>query len=286
MKLLHVAVFTPNSTNVWQAKGFENQGVNVIRYDYRERLKVRGSVEDRDCELIALCYEEMPDIILFSKCNNMSVRVVEECNKIGKTVLWYMDWRGNINQELIEKMKACEHVFCSRWDGINEAVKHNSSVHRLQGGFDPDIHHPFDVSKTRDVVFIGEVRADRGKYINHAGIEVVTGVYGEAHSRVVSEAKINISFTEGDGVSNRLYKLLAAKGFVLTQPWYRMQDDFTIGNDFDTFESVGELKEKIAYYLKNDVEREHVAQHGFETVSKYDHNNYARKILEVVKCKI
>ncbi len=39
MKILHVAVFTPQSTNVGQADGFESLGHEVIRYDYRAMAK-------------------------------------------------------------------------------------------------------------------------------------------------------------------------------------------------------------------------------------------------------
>jgi spore maturation protein CgeB len=102
------------------------------------------------------------------------------------------------------------------------------------------------------------------------------------HSIVVSETKINLSFTEGTGVSNRLYKLLAAKGFVLTMPFDTMHQDFTPGKDFDIFNTPSELKQKIKYYLKNENEREIIALHGYKTVQKYDHVNYAKFILKKI----
>ena len=64
MKILHVAVFTPNSTNVWQADGFEALGHEVIRYDYRARITALSSYKNRDLELITLCQIEKPDIII------------------------------------------------------------------------------------------------------------------------------------------------------------------------------------------------------------------------------
>ena len=287
MKILHVAVFTHQSTNVWQADAFENLGHRVIRYDYRQKAKeLDGKLGNenpkRDEHLIVLCKEERPDIILYSKCNQMDVRVIEEGSKIGKTVLWYMDFNDNINSELIDKFKTCNYVFCSRWDGLNVARQYNNNVYRLQGGYNPKVHYPIDVPKVRDVVFIGKSRSDRTVYQKETGFEIINGVYNEDHSKIVSETKINLSFTEGDGVSNRIYKIMAAKGFVLTQPWYNMEEDFEVGKDFDIFISLEHLKKQIKYYLENENKRESIAKHGYKTVQKYDNTNYARKIIGVM----
>jgi spore maturation protein CgeB len=283
MKILHVAVFTPMSTNVCQADGFEYLGHEVIRYDYRAKAKRYGSI-GRDDHLITICRNEKPDIILFSKCNNMHVSVVEECGKIGTTVLWYMDNFRNINEELKQKMGKCDYIFCATSAGINEALNYNDDVHRLHGGYDSRIHCPMEVPKTRDVCFIGEIYPYRAKFIRAINCEVIKGVYNEDHARIVSETKINLNFTEGDGVSNRIYKILAAKGFLLTTPWLEMEYDFTPGDDFVVFSTIDDLKSIIGYYLNNEVERERIADHGYRTIKQYDHINYAKKIMEVVKC--
>lgn len=285
MKILHVAVFTPTSTNVWQADGFEELGHEVIRYDYRAMAKRYGSI-GRDEHLISLCRKERPDFSLFSKCNKMHVNVVKECGKIGKTVLWYMDGIPNMNKELIDKMKHSDYVFCSMRDCVLEAKKHcrNSYRHPCEGGFDSRIHYPIVTPKVRDVAFIGNVysyvlpyRKQFGKEVN---FDIINGVFNEAHSKVVSETKINLCFTDGGGVSNRLYKLLASRGFVLTMPWDTMLEDFLPGKDFDVFTTPSELNEKIKYYLENEKEREVIASHGYRTVQKYNYINYARFILE------
>ncbi len=289
MKILHVGVFTSGSTNIWQADGFSNLGHDVYRYDYRARAReLDGKLSDnnpkRDANLITTCRVYNPDIILFSKCNQMDVRVVRECGKVGKTVLWYMDFSDNINAELIYKMQASDFIFCSRWDGIY-AAKHyskNGNVYRLQGGYDPALHYPVDIPKIRDVCFIGRMRPNRDHFRRGYPFDVITGVYGEEHSKTVSETKINLSFNEGDGTSNRLYKLLAAGGFVLTQPWKYMEEDFVVGSDFDVFNTPEELKSKIEYYLNHEDVREKIAVCGNNTVQLYDKNNYAKRIVEEV----
>jgi len=282
MKILHIAVFTPQSTNVWQADGFESLGHEVIRYDYRAMAKRYGSI-GRDEHLTSLCRKESPDIILFSKCNKMDIKVVEECGEVGKTVLWYMDNFHNMNVELIEKMKECDFVFASCSSALNEASKYNAQVYRHHGGYDSNIHRLTDVPKTRDVVFVGGMYPYRMPYRDAVNFEVLNGVFNENHARIVSETKINLNFTEGDGVSNRIYKILGAGGFLLTTPWDSMEEDgFEPGKDFDTFTNPIELRDKVKYYLEYEDEREEIAAHGYETVKQYDHVNYAKKILEVV----
>ena len=282
MKVMMVAVFSDMSTNTWQAKGFENLGFDVVRYNYRVRANKIGR-KNRDNEIISVCKDERPDMILFSKCNLVNIKVVRECNKICKTVLWYMDFMPRIDAELKQKMEECNYVFCSRYDGVNEALKLNKNVYRLQGGYDPDEYFPMDLPKRYDSVFIGNIdRRGRRDYVGNVDFDVITGVYGRDHSKIVSESKINLSFSEGDGISNRIYKLLASKGFVLTQPWHKMEEDWEVGKDFDIFNSPSELKEKIIYYLNNSSERNYIAECGYIKVQNYDNNNYARRISDIV----
>jgi len=273
--------------SVWQANAFENLGHEVIRYDYRQKARdldggIYNNNPKRDSDLIETCYNKKPDVILFSKCNKMNVEVVKKCGKVGKTVLWYMDPGNNVNSELIEKIKECNCIFCSRLPAIKVAKKYGKNVYRLQGGYDSNIHKPINVPKIRDVVFIGEMRFYRTIFKTGWDFEVINGVYNEDHSKIVSETKINLNFTNGDGVSNRIYKIMAAKGFLLSLPWRTMEEDFKVGVDLGVFETPAELRENIKYYLEHKKEREKIAQHGYETVKKYDNINYAKKILEVI----
>jgi len=289
MKILHVAVFTPNSTNVWQADGFEALGHEVIRYDYRARVTVLSSYENRDLELITLCQIEKPDIILFSKCNLMSFYVVEQCRKICKTVMWYMDGLNNFCDEVIQKFNHSDFVFCSIYECAIEAQKYckNSVRHPCEGGFDSRIHRPVNVPKIRDIAFIGSVYdyvlPYRVELKNHINFDIIENVYGIEHSKAVSETKINLCLTNGEGVSNRLYKLLAANGFVLSMPFNTMEQDFTPGQDFIVFNSVVEAKKQIDFYLNNEDEREKIAEHGYKTVQKYNHINYAKFIIDYIR---
>jgi spore maturation protein CgeB len=283
MKILHIAVFKPESSNVWQANGFEALGHQVYRFDYRQVAVELGSDKARDIRAIEVCNNYQPDIILFSKCNKMHVRVVEECNKVGTTALWYMDNFHNLDQEVRSKMKECNYVFCSTRRSCNVATLYNSNVSRLTGGFDPTTHRPMNLYKSRDVLFIGSMHSNRPIYQKAVGFPVVHGVYNEEHCRLVNETKVNINITEGDGVSNRIYKIMGAGGFLLTNPWDEILEDFVPDVDLATFTSPEEMKAKINYYVNNDEERDKIALNGYIKAKKRDNIYYARRIIETCK---
>ena len=113
MKILFVAVFNKSSTNWSQSDALKRNSVDVIEFNYREIASKIGN-KRRDEILIEKCKNEKPDVILFSKCNEIHYRVVDECNKFSKSILWYMDpLNSQFNQSLIEKIKRCNLTFCA-----------------------------------------------------------------------------------------------------------------------------------------------------------------------------
>jgi hypothetical protein len=279
MKILFVAVFNKNSTNWAQSKAFEENGHKVIEFNYREISSRIGDIK-RDNLLIKTCNEEKPNLVLFSKCNEINYRVIIECNKVSKTALWYMDpLNCNFNSSLINKIKYCHHTFCALWEPF-EAAKNISGdkVKFLQEGFDHIQNYPIDIKYKYDVSFIGILRNKRFDYHKALKFDVISNAYGEEHSKAVSESKINLNFTEG-GTSDRTYKVLASKGFLLTEPWPNMEKDFTINEDLVIFENAEELKSKIDYYLNNEEERLKIAESGYKTVQKFSRFNWAKEIV-------
>jgi len=279
-KLLFVGVFNERSTNPSQARAFEKLGVNVSRYDYRKRAREIG-VPARDSEIIGTCQQFRPDLVFLSKCNDVGTRVVHECNRISSTALWYMDpLNGNFTPGLIEKIKACTFTCCALHDPYVEAKKYGSSVFFLHEGFDPDCDFPAQAEPKHDVSFIGSLRGERADYHKALEFHVYSNTYGRNHAVAVAESRINLNFTEG-GASDRVYKVLAAGGALLTQPWPEMEHDFRVGTDLDIFNSVGELTDKIDWYLGNPAKRHELASAGRATVQAYGRDQFARAIIGI-----
>src|SRR5579859_1069930 len=281
MKVLFVAVFTPGSTNISQSDGFKKCGWEVIEFNYREMAYHFGETK-RDRFIVDYAMNQKVDLVVFSKCNEVRTWVVDECNKITKTALWYMDTMNeNYNSSLVEKIRKCNYVFCSIWESYENAKKINPKTYFLHEGYDHLSNFPVETEPLYDVSFIGVLRNKRIEYHQALNFPVIQNAYGAEHSKIVSGTKINLNFTEG-GTSDRTYKVLASKGFLLTEPYPQMENDFKIGVDLDVFTNVDELKEKIDYYLTHEDERKAIAENGYKTVQKFDRINWAKNLLEIV----
>ena len=291
-KVLFVGVFAPNSTNVSQARAFKTIGSEVYEYDYRARLSKIGIVKMRDNELIDICNTWQPDLTIFSKCNNMSSRVVDAANKHSTTVLWYMDALNNFDEELQEKIRRVDHFICGIDGVVEHGLKINEKTHFLPQCPDEEMNFMLeDIQHQHDVTFIGNIsphtgtHSDRIKYKDKVGFTHLEGVYGLEHNTAVNQSKINLNFahTSTSGASVRVFKILASGGFLLTTPWEGMDDLFTTGKDLDIFTSPKELQEKIDFYLSDDQKRDEIRLHGHKTVQKFMPRNWATQIREITQ---
>lgn len=67
---------------------------------------------------------------------------------------------------------------------------------------------------------------------------------------------------EGDFVNPRTFEIPACCGFQLVDQRSELKDLFRVGEEIITFNSVADLRKKIAYYLEHDEERKTIALNG------------------------
>ncbi|MEE1250765.1 MAG: DUF3880 domain-containing protein [Lachnospiraceae bacterium] len=80
-------------------------------------------------------------------------------------------------------------------------------------------------------------------------------------------SKINLNFTSKPirtGLPLRIWDILGAGGFVLTNYQSEIPEYFEIGRELETYSSEEELLEKISYYLQHEEERQIIARNGYE----------------------
>ncbi len=80
-------------------------------------------------------------------------------------------------------------------------------------------------------------------------------------------SKINLNFTSKPirtGLPLRIWDILGAGGFVLTNYQTEIPEYFEIGREIETFASEAELLDKIGYYLEHETERREIARNGYE----------------------
>ena len=269
MKILVVGVFNDNSTNNGIANGFENAGHEVGRYNYREESH--------------MVQADIYDLIFFCKCNGISVNVVDRCNRYAKTFLWYMDpLNGNYNDELKEKIKVADYVGVAKWEVYLEAKKLNPNTHFLIEGFDPKWDYPIESETKYDITFIGNPYGDRAKWLD--GVTILSNKYNTEHAKAVGQSRININLAGGGGISDRVYKILAAKGFCLSQRYPHIEKYGLVPNeDLVLFDTPEQMVEKCNMYLIEPQLRESIAEHGYQTVQQFSRDNLAKQIIDIVK---
>lgn len=84
-------------------------------------------------------------------------------------------------------------------------------------------------------------------------------------------SRINLNFTSKPirtGIPQRIWDIMGAGGFVLTNYQSELADYFDIGRELDTFADGKELLYKIDYYLSHEEQRKEIAENGHEKVRR------------------
>ncbi len=96
----------------------------------------------------------------------------------------------------------------------------------------------------------------------------VVGYYDEM-PWVFHNSKINLNITAKgiqSGIPLRMFDIMGAGGFVLTNYQPELAEYFVIGEEVAVYESVPHLLEQVDYYLHHEEERIEIAQKGYEKV--------------------
>lgn len=98
-------------------------------------------------------------------------------------------------------------------------------------------------------------------------------------------SKINLNFTSKPirtGIPLRVWDVLGARGFLITNYQSEIPEYFEPGIDLEIYSCEEELLDKIQYYLKHDEKRTEIAKNGYRKV-KQEHTVQKRvkKILEL-----
>lgn len=100
-------------------------------------------------------------------------------------------------------------------------------------------------------------------------------VWGMAMHRVIKGARImlnaHIDMAAKKSLNMRTFETIGTGTFLLTEESDALAEFFEPGREVETYRSVGELLDKIYYYLEHDAEREEIARAGFERCMR-DHS--------------
>ncbi len=103
--------------------------------------------------------------------------------------------------------------------------------------------------------------------------------------KIISSSKININthHYQNDifGCNKRVFEICGCGGFQIVDMKEDLRKVFTPGREIVTFETGGEMREKVEYYLKNPDERDKIARRGYKRAHK--EHTYSRRAKEILR---
>ena len=279
MKILYAGVFTEGSTNISQRDCLRKLGHEVDEFvpfgkhgvDYRqvpnfniELQEVRGY-----------------DIILIAKGNGISEYTMKMLKKNNRKIIyWFPDPAQTFTSEMAMKAFYSDVAFFDKKNSLEKALLVNKNSKYVCEGYDESADVVQNVKKQYDISFIGNVYGNRSSVLDRLeSVNIISSAYGLQHSIEVGKTKINLNICTDNCASDRIYKVLAAGGFLLTDDWYgRELTGLVDGEDLVIYKDVEDLQEKIEFYLSRSYTRDKIASRGLSKVKDLTRMEWAKNI--------
>lgn len=210
-----------------------------------------------------------------------------------RIVTWYFDWIREWGREMqyLPRLREFDLVLSTDGFGSQDEWYREAGVTRkyLPHACDTRTFHPVEPVPEYgcDVAFVGHAyfprrrelldALARGFNFRHYGQR--SCVYGPTHAQICNSAKIMVADNFTNDVpgywSDRVYLEVGSGGFVLHPRVAGIEKHFEDGRHLVLYESIGDLIDKVDYYLDHEDERAAIASAGWKHVHKY-HSQEAR----------
>ena len=208
------------------------------------------------------------------------MKTLKQNNK--KIVYWFPDPAQTFTMEMAEKTMLSDVAFFDKKNSLEKALLVNKNSKYVCEGYDESADVVQNVKKQYDISFIGNMYGNRSAVIERLNdVKIISSAYGLQHSIEVGKSKINLNICTDNCASDRVYKILAAGGFLLTDDWYgRELTGLIDGEDLVVYKDISDLQEKIVYYLNNEDLRNKISKSGMKKVKKLTRMEWANEIAD------
>ena len=284
-KLMKVTTLGPKIDEfVIESWNLQNMKVPVVDHDIPlpyeydlESLYHQTPLELRpDCFLwIESVYGHFPRNIDKLPCPRVCYLIDSHIN-----LTWHLEWA-----------KQFDLVFIAQREyGPSFQAAGVQNVHWLPLGCDPEIHGQKGIGKEYEVGFVGSIVEGHPR---SALLEKIKAQY-DLHvqrcfwtemAEVFSRSKIVFNNCVRHDLNMRVFEAMASGSFLLTDDSgvaSGQAELFTAGEDLGVYDATT-LVDQVGYYLKNEEERERIAQSGRDKVLRaHTYGHRAEALLEVV----
>lgn len=243
--------------------------------------------------------EFKPDMLLILRGHGFDGEYLQYLKKryeINKIVGWWVKGPKWFDLMLYEA-KFYDYFFCIHKEGYTaeDKIEHLPAI-----ALDDVLYRPIhgsDRQYTDEVVFVGswtQRRQDIMEELTDYSISIYgpkwvrknilnskirkmvkgKGIWGEDLVKLYNGSKIALNISQWDtsnlsGLNLRVFDIPACGTFLITEDSCSIREYFKPGEEIETFKEVGELKDKLSYYIKNDKERERIASNGYKKVLSF-----------------
>ena len=242
---------TEKADIVFAGRLYKRSGNEFLMQNGEERIV--KSIE-KNIEECLLCWDK--NVSIYGK---MEEECVEYCNWINKEKMW-------------KKYPYITEQFCYEWAVTGKLIANRERIIILNTLAEKyDMRFYTDCEETEEL-------SPKVKIMPPLGYNEISKVY--------RNSKININITLHSietGVPLRVFDVMAAGGFMLSNYQEELEELFVPGEDIVLYHNLKELEEKVEYYLTHEEERERIARNGHKKVMAY-HNMHdrMRTIMEFV----
>ena len=286
----------------------------------RKRLKSlhKWDIDRINRRLIDLVEKAKPDLCWVSGGHRISADTISKIKQLGvTTILWTIDPPRDF-EILLEVASAYDYIVCGGTEAM-EIYQTHGVKHSKWFPFACDIneHRPMELTEKdyqkygSDVVFVGSYYPNRFHILAQL-TDFNIAVWGpgwgsvpessilspylhagqykpEEWLKIYRASKIVLILHYQDGkipchqASPKVFETLAAKGFVLCDAQKDVRTLFKEGKHMDFFETVEDLKRKIAFYLDRPDKRAAIAEAGhIEITMKHTYRHRVRQLLNII----
>jgi spore maturation protein CgeB len=289
----------------------EGMGHELHPFDFMQRAKSDGVKRMRG-ELVTFAAEVKPDVAFFCLfTDQLDVRTIEAVRAVGgcPTINWFADdhWRF----ESFTRHMAPAFDLCVTTDA-DSLPKYRTlpgvHVHLSQWACNRYAYRKTTNELKHDVTFVGQPHGDRREVatrLRDAGFALECWGFGWPsgpieHAEMIdvfSTSRINLNLSNSSvptdmgarlrrllhlhpptprppQIKGRNFEVPGCGGFLLTERLPHLERYFELGREVGVYDGVGELIEKIRYWLERPEERQRVADAGYRRVISehtYDH---------------
>lgn len=269
-----------------------------------------GNDRFREAQLERAVAAFRPDVLLVIRGNHFDGAALQRIKaryNIRKTVGWWVK-DPRTTSEMIDDANNYDYYFCIHRFGYGAADR---IAHLTALAVDRETYYPADPrnAKTHDLVFVGgwsQRRQEMLQALSDLPLEIygpgwsklrvpaelrrklsAPRIWGPALTALYGRSKIVLNVSSWDpqrtGLNLRTFDVPATGAFFLADEAAELRNYFTPGVEIETFSTARELREKAAFYLTHDQQREAIAQRGYARVLGFEtYTDKMRALLTVI----